>query len=254
MFGNAGAALDVPPFETRWFLPRYQPVRSGDWEIRTGTGVLAQGYWGPTVLLAGLPILLHGDETWMSLTPLEVESQTIGLALSRGHVVIMGLGMGWAAAAAALRDEVTRVTVVERDDDVLALHRELDLFAQLPEPARAKLRIVRGDALEWRGDAPVDLLMPDIWLPLVNDGRVEEVRRMQDNVQAEAIYFWGQELEIARHARAAGRELDDAGIAATIADFGLPLVGPAYPDHAGIVATVAQRWMRDRWLPSTTNA
>lgn len=244
--------MGTAPFETTWFLPRYQPVRSGDWEIRQGSNVLAQGYWGPTVLLTTFPLLLRGGETWMSITPLEVESQTIGLTLARGHVVIMGLGMGWAAAATALQPDVTRVTVIERDEDVLALHRELDLFAQLPAPARAKLHIVQADALEWQADAPVDLLMPDIWLPLVSDGRVEEVRRMQDNVRAEAIYFWGQELEIARHARAAGRELDDAGIAATIADFGLPLVGPGYPGHAGVVAAAAERWMRDRWLPSTT--
>lgn len=236
------------PFTSELFMPVYQPMRSGDWEMRIGGGVLAQGYWGPTRLIETLPALVRGGDVWMSLSPVEMESQEIGIALSHGHVVVMGMGMGWAAVVAALRDEVTRVTVVERDDDVLAIHRELNLFAQLPEAARAKLRIVQGDALEWRADAPVDLLMPDIWLPLVSDGRVEEVRRMQANVKARSIYFWGQELEIARHARAAGRALDDAGIAATIADFDLPLIGPDYPDHSAIVATVAQRWMRGRWL------
>lgn len=240
------------PFETEWFMPVYRPMRSGDWEMRVSGGVLAQGYWGPTKLVTTLPALLRGDDVWMSLTPVEMESQAIGLELSRGHVAVMGMGMGWVAMATALRDEVTKVTVVERDGDVLAIHRALDLFAQLPEAARAKLEIVQADALEWRPDVPVDLLMPDIWLPLVSDGRVEEVRRMQANVQAAAIYFWGQELEIARHARAAGRALDDEGIAATIADFGLPLIGPAYPGHAAIVGTAAQRWMRGRWLPGTT--
>ncbi len=242
----------VAPFETQWFMPEYRPMQSGDWEIRVDGGVLAQGYWGPTVLITSLPALLRGGDVWMSLTPVEMESQEIGIALSHGHVVVMGMGMGWAAMVAALRDEVTRVTVVERDGDVLAIHRELDLFAQLPEEARAKLEIVQADALEWRPDTPVDLLMPDIWLPLVSDGRVEEVRRMQANVQAEAIYFWGQELEIARHARVAGHALDAEGIAATISGFDLPLIGPDYPDYPHIIATVAQRWMRNRWLTDTT--
>ena len=246
------ALSELQPFETSWFVPDYQPMRSGDWEIHVDGGVLAQGYWSPAQLVMTLPALVRGGDVWMSLTPVEMESQEIGLALSHGHVAVMGMGMGWAAMAAALRDDVTKVTVVERDSDVLAIHRELDLFAQLPDAARAKLEIVQADALEWRPDAAVDLLMPDIWLPLVSDGRVEEVRRMQANVRAGAIYFWGQELEIARHARAVGRALDDAGIAATIADFELPLIGPAYPGHAGIVATAAQRWMRGRWLPGTT--
>jgi len=242
---------DLQPYETDWFLPEYRPMRSGAWEIRVDNGVLAQGYWSGAQLVGTLPALLRGGDVWMSLTPVEMESQAIGLALAQGHVAIMGLGMGWAAMAAALRDEVTRVTVVERDDDVLAIHRELNLFTQLPEAARAKLEIVQADALEWRPDVPVDLLMPDIWLPLVSDGRVEEVRRMQANVQAGAIYFWGQELEIARHARAAGRTLYEDGIAATIKDFALPLIGPDYPDHSAIVAIAAQRWMRGRWLPGT---
>jgi len=243
----------VASFTTRWFMPEYRPMQSGDWSMRISGGVLAQGYWGPTVLVTVLPALLRGDDVWMSLTPMEMESQEIGIALAHGHVAVMGMGMGWAAMAPTLRDEVTKVTVVERDGDVLAIHRELNLFAQLPEAARAKLEIVQADALEWRPDTPVDLLMPDIWLPLMSDGRVEEVRRMQANVQAGAIYFWGQELEIARHARTAGHALDAEGIAATIAAFDLPLIGPAYPGYPEIVKIAAQRWMRDRWLAGTAS-
>lgn len=235
-------------FTTDLFLPHYRDQANGDWTLQVRRNGLAQGYWSPAVIVAELPMLMRGGDVWMSVTPLEVESAEIGIRLSRGHVLVMGLGMGWAAMATAIRDAVTAVTVVERDPDVLALHKELDLFAQLPEAARAKIRIVAGDAYTYVPDAPVDLLMPDIWLPLINDGRIDEVRRMQGNVNAAAIYFWGQELEIARHAKAAGRELDEAGIAATIADFGLPLIGPEYPNYAALLATAANRWMRGRWL------
>lgn len=238
-------------FTTELFLPRYREIATGDWSLRIGRNGLAQGYWSPSVIVAELPMLMRGSNVWMSVTPLEVESAEIGIRLAHGHVLVMGLGMGWAAAATAMRNEVTAVTIVERDPDVLALHRELDLFAQLPEAARARLRIVEGDACAYVPDAPVDLLMPDIWLPLVNDGRVDEVRRMQANARAKAIYFWGQELEIARHAKAAGRALDAAGIAATIADFALPLIGAEWPDYPRLVATVAERWMRGRWLTSS---
>jgi hypothetical protein len=238
----------IAAFATDLFLPRYREMASGDWELRLAGNVLAQGYWGPPVISAGLPTLMRGSETWMSLSPLEVESAEIGIRLARGHVLVMGLGMGWAAAATAMRDEVTAVTVIERDPDVLALHAELDLFAQLPDAARDKIRVVQGDAYGYVPDSPVDLLMPDIWLPLVSDGRVEEVRRMQANANAGAIYFWGQELEIARHAKAAGRAFDAEGIAATIADFALPLIGPEWPDYPALLSTAANRWMRGRWL------
>ncbi|MCW2244866.1 hypothetical protein M2352_000457 [Azospirillum fermentarium] len=211
--------------------------------------VFCPGYWGKTYLVQGMAGLVRNGDTWMSMTPFELESQEIGVRLSRGHVVIMGMGMGWAAAVCALRGEVTAVTVVERDPEILALHRGLGIFSQLPPAARAKIRVEQGDAYHWTPAEPVDLLMPDIWPLAVSDGRVEEVRRMQANVRAASVYFWGQELEIARHAVAAGRALDDAGIAATIADFGLPLIGPEYPGYAGLLSTAAHRHMRDRWFP-----
>lgn len=233
------------------FVPSYTLAASGDWDLRRAELLIAKGYWSPAALVENMVALMRGGDTWMSLTPMEMESQEIGVRLAEGHVVVFGLGMGWAAAASAAMPEVTAVTVVERDPDVLALHRELNIFAQLPEAARAKVRIEQGDAYHWCPDAPVDLLMADIWLPLVSDGRVDEVRRMQANVQARGIYFWGQEMEIARHAVAAGRALDDAGIRATIADFGLPLIGADFPDYPAKVATAAHHWMRDRWLPET---
>jgi hypothetical protein len=210
------------------------------------------GYWSGSQLVTGMAALLRGGETWMSMTPLERESQGIGIGLAEGHVLIFGLGLGWAAAATAARTAVSAVTVVEKDPHVLALHQALDLFAQLPEAARAKVRVVEGDAFDYLPSEPVDMLMPDIWRPLVSDGRVHEVRRMQANVAARKIYFWGQELEIARWAAAAGRPLDRAGIAAAAAAMELPLIGPGLPGYAEKLAAAARRWIGDRWLPGST--
>lgn len=250
------AAADLVPglaADTALFRNLYRPMRSGRWELHAPAHVLTRGYWSPPgrhIMTA----LTRDGETWMSLTPLEFESQGIGVALASGHVAVLGLGMGWSAAASALRDGVTAVTVVERDRDVVAMHRALGLFARLPGGAGDKVRIVAADALDWVPDAPVDLLMPDIWLPLVSDGRVAEVQRMQANVRASAVYFWGQEMEIARHARAAGRALDADGIRATVADFALPLIGPGIPGYAECTAAAAEAWMRGCWLPAEAAA
>ncbi|MFH6785566.1 MULTISPECIES: hypothetical protein [Methylobacterium] len=242
---------DLPVFAYDLFLPVYRPLHSGTWTVHHGRNLLCQGYWSPPMLVESFTALMRGGDTWMSTTPMELESQEIGVRLARGHVVVFGLGMGWSAVASALRPEVTAVTVVERDPEVIALHRELDLAAQLPPEARDKLRVIEGDAHAWRPDGPVDLLMPDIWLPLVSDGRVEEVRAMQANVGAGRVYFWGQELEIARHAVAAGRALDEDGIQATIAALDLPLIGPELPGYAERLRQATERHMRGRWLPGT---
>lgn len=244
---------DGPGFyETDLFIPTYRLADEADgWRLQAAALSISSGYWTPTRFVRNMVGLLRHGDTWMSTTPMEMESQEIGVRLSHGHVLIFGMGMGWCAVNCALRPEVTRVTVVELDPAILALHRELDLGAQLPEQARAKLHVVQGDAYQYVPDMPVDLLMPDIWLPLMNDGRVEEVRRMQANVQAREIYFWGQELEIARHAVAWGHGLDSDGIAATIERFDLPLVGPAIDDYPGKLRAAARQHMRGRWLPGT---
>jgi hypothetical protein len=228
----------------------YRPMRVGAWELRRWPDdIPLRGYWSPVRPVSGVISLDKDGDTWMSLMPVEIESQEIGVACAEGDVAIFGLGMGWSAAATALKPEVASVTVVERDAELIALHRALDLFGRLPGGAGGKVRIVEGDAFEWRSDGPVDLLMADIWLHLVSERRIEEVRRMQANVRARRIHFWGQELEIARRAVAAGRtRLDDAALAATVAELGLPLAGLDSPDYASRLRAAAAQWMNDHWL------
>lgn len=236
------------PFAGELFVPHYKPISSGAWRLSVVPMAISPGYWSGPRPIANMAVLHRDGKSWMSTTPMEIESAEIGIRCAAGQVLIFGLGMGWAAAATACIPEVTAVTVVENDPDVLALNERLDPFAQLPAEARAKLTIVAGDAHEYRAQAPVDLLMPDIWLPLVDDGRIDEVRRMQANVAAGSVYFWGQEMELARHLAAAGLEPDDAGIAAVVAKIGLPLIGPGYPGYADKTVAAARRWMKGHWL------
>ncbi|QJE74557.1 hypothetical protein HHL28_17135 [Aerophototrophica crusticola] len=128
-------------FSTDLFVPRYRETGSGRWRMTMAPLSTSIGYWGTPYMVADLVGLLRengrgGWETWMSLAPMELESQEVGCRHARGHTVIMGLGMGWAAANTALNPNVTAVTVVERDPDVLALHRELDIWSQLPPGPR----------------------------------------------------------------------------------------------------------------------
>ena len=187
----------------------------------------------------------------MSLMPVQAEGLRLAADCAHGEVVLLGLGLGWLPALCAVRAEVEQVTVVERDAGLIEFHRALALFERLPGAAGAKVRIVAGDALDWRPDGPVDMLQVDIWQALVGADRLAEVRQIQANVGAGTLHFWGQELEIARHAAAAGRSLDEAGIAATVAGFGLPLAGPGTPGYEAKVRGAAANWMNGHWLPDT---
>lgn len=243
----------VGDFETPLWLPRLAETRYGAWSLQWLPAHAARGYWGRLYRLEAIAMLAGpfeaGEAAWMSLVPMEVESQAIGIAAAYGHTAVLGLGMGWCAANVALNPEVERVTVVERDPEIIALVERLGVFTQLPGAARAKIRVIAADALDWRPNDRVDSIQADIWATFVAPGRWDEVRRMQDNVGAGSIYFWGQELELWRlSCRARGfvpDALEPGELSALAAATGLPLVLDPSEDYPAHIAEAA-RW----WTPS----
>ena len=237
-------------FRTDLWLPEYRSVERGRWAIRRIMMAAARGYWGEVYRISGATILsgpgAEGRASWMSMTPSEIESQEIGLRAARGHTVVLGLGMGWLAANAALRREVDRVTVIERDPNIVALVEDAGVFAQLPGDAREKLELVQADALTWRPSVAVDTLQADIWERYVESGKLGDVRRMQDNIGAAALYFWGQEMEIWRFAcRRTGLHpsLDWPLVRMIVSeDIRLPLILPDWPDFPQKITSAARWW------------
>lgn len=245
----------LQPFETPLWLPQYRSGRWGAWSIDVTFTAGSRSYWGTVYPIMGIPILAgptrDGHRTWMSIIPMEIESQEIGIAAAHGHTVVLGLGMGWCAANVALNPAVTQVTVVERDPDVIAMIEAQSVFAQLPIAAQMKIRIVQDDAFDWRPDSRVDTLQADIWAGVVEPGKWGDVERLQRRIEARSIYFWGQEMEVWRLAcRAAGGvpdDLDRASLDRLVAQTGLPLIlssDEALP--AKIVA--GARW----WTPQSS--
>jgi hypothetical protein len=233
-----------------YFMPNYPTDMVGEW--RFGQAMLAgtRGYWGDMYGMRPVTLLLgpseKGTQTWMSMTAVELESQIEGVAAASGAVVVLGMGMGWAVVNTALREQVTQVTVVDRNSDVLELIERSGVLDQLPAEAREKIRIVQGDALEWRPDHKVDTLLADIWLRLVEHGKYDQARRMQANIQADQVHIWGQDLEIWRHCcRRQGNETAptrDLIEQVAAEDIKLPLVLADRADLGQRVADVAREW------------
>ena len=146
---------------------------------------------------------------------------------------------------AALHPAVSQVTVVEFDPEVIAAVSQSGIFDQLPESARARVRVVQGDAYQYVPDTPADTLLADIWLPLFGAERDEEVRRMCANTGAGQVYFWGQEMVIAHRARQRGLAISADTVADLVAEMALPLIGPAEcPDYPQRIELAATRWLK----------
>jgi hypothetical protein len=248
-------------FSSDLHLPAYRQGVVGRWRLIRSGFTVDRGYYTDLWGVWGLPVLLRdadGDgktwETWMSLSPMEIESQSIATRHAHGHTVVMGLGMGWVAINIALNPAVRRVSVIERDPEVISLFSWSNALAGLPTEVTDKIDIIQANALEWRPapDLVVDFLYADIWRTLEEPQTVADVRRMQANVAAKTVYYWGQELTL--HALSAPHMSANSKSdqwAATIQrsmdeEIVLPLLFPMDIDYVDFVRKVASQ-RRMRW-------
>lgn len=250
---HLATALGAPLFTTALHMPAYREGVVGRWKLTRTGFCFDRGYHSGLWTVFGMPVLMRASgkdaakwETWMSLTPHEIESQELGCRYAVGHTVVMGLGMGWVAVNIALNPAVSRVTIIERDPEVIELFYRSQAMAGLPDSVVDKIRIVQDDALVWIPEEKVDFLYADIWLCLEEPQALEDVRRMQANVAADSIYFWGQELLIHELANQWPEECSEADWAeaarcCVTETIDLPLLFPDDFDYPRLIAEVTRR-------------
>jgi hypothetical protein len=140
----------------------YQPFLLGDIAMRETPFFSEQTPVGfDTQPFSYLEIKQH-DSTWMSVTPFEIETMKKPLALLEGHVVTLGLGLGYIAFMASIKPNVKSVTIVEKDEKVISLFKN-NIFPFFPYPE--KITIVHQDAFDYlkRPQPNIDHLFVDIY-------------------------------------------------------------------------------------------
>lgn len=141
------------------------------------------------------PAVKESDHEWMSVKPNEVETMRSAIAAAEGEVLAFGLGLGYFAYMASLKDAVSSVTIVERDKAVIDLFQEYIL----PQfSTKRKIRILHADAF----DVAKDLAMygtfrfafVDLWHD-VSDGlplylRMKKLEKLSSSTQ---FSYWVEE-------------------------------------------------------------
>lgn len=112
------------------------------------------------------PCILQNGREWMLITPNEIETMKKPIKESCGRVLTYGLGLGYFAYMASLKDDVESVTVVERDKKVIELFKN----NTLPQfESKDKIKIVEFDALFFAAEqknkyvSDFDFVFSDIW-------------------------------------------------------------------------------------------
>ena len=116
------------------------------------------------------PTVFEDGVEWMAIKPNEIETMKPHLEKMAGRVAVFGLGMGYFAYMASLKDEVSHITIIERDQSVI------DLFVDniLPQFKNAhKISIIKADAFDFAENQmkghSYDCAFVDLWHD-VSDG------------------------------------------------------------------------------------
>ena len=110
------------------------------------------------------PAIREDGRVWMTVTPNEINTIQPAVQESCGKVLTYGLGLGYYAFHCLLKPEVSSVTVVEKNPQVIDVFRRL----LLPFfPRREALRIVEADAFDYAAsvmpDEKYDTVFTDLW-------------------------------------------------------------------------------------------
>lgn len=135
------------------------------------------------------PILYIDKQLWMSLTPMELQSQWRAIQLAEGRVGIAGLGMGYALLRIMEKPEVESVTVFEIEASVInfftANFRHREGFSKV-HFSRCDARTVKGHKF--------DFFYCDIYQTMLDDDTLDDEELLRENNEINRYVFWGEEL------------------------------------------------------------
>jgi len=252
--------LGLPVFETDMYIPEYKNAVDKNWRIsQMGLG-FDHGYISDVWAVENMSVLSKRDPensdvwySWMSICPHEIESQELCCLYAKGHTVIMGPGMCWVAINTAMNKQVTKVTVIENDREVIDLFHHSGALDGLSEEIISKIEVIYHDALTWKSDGPqVDFLYVDIWLSLAEPSTFDDLQRIQNNLSADTIYFWGQELMIYTQYKQSSPDMEainEQAVTYCVNEIiKMPLLIPDDSDYSGMInKAIEQR--KKRRLP-----
>lgn len=136
-----------------------------------------------------MPALKEGKTVWMSPALSEFRSMEEGIQKGFGKCLTFGLGIGLIVYMWLMKDEVSEVTIVEHNKDVITLFKE-KILPQFPQGK--PVHIIEGDAVEYFTEdflEQFDYVYADFW-ESTEDGLPLYTRLMEKDCTAEHVDYW----------------------------------------------------------------
>ena len=144
------------------------------------------GYFEEDILMPAL----HEEETvWMAPAVSEFSSMEEGIRKGHGKCLTFGLGIGLIVYMWLRKEEVTDVTIVEFNKDVIQLFQK-HILPQFPEGK--SVNIIHGDAFDYYKEdflQQFDYVYVDFW-ESTEDGLTYYTKLMETGVDLPQVDFW----------------------------------------------------------------
>ena len=154
-----------------------------DYSLKMGIAAFDKDYIYPSISLY--------NQEWMSLNQHEIRTMETPIALARGKVLTLGLGLGYFTFMVSNKEEVKEVHIVEMDSELIQLFNKylLPLF-----PHKEKIHIHKADAyyfIDNINDNDYDYIFSDLWQD-VSDGVISylKLKRVFIHFKKTTCSYW----------------------------------------------------------------
>lgn len=138
------------------------------------------------------PAVHENNREWMAIKPNEIETIQPAIDAVSGNVITFGLGMGYFAYMASIKQSVSSVTIIERDNAVIQLFERF-ILPQFEQ--KNKIHIIQSDAFEFinskMSQLSFDFAFVDLWHD-VSDGLplYQKMKKLEHTIPQTKFLYW----------------------------------------------------------------
>lgn len=122
---------------------------------------------------------------WMSLTPMEFMSLRVGTKLAKGHTIVAGLGLGHQLIEVSQRDNVERITLIERSKGLVDW-----MMPRVAPYLNKPVDVIVGDVFNELPKITADVALIDIYPRYGNNGS-DHCRLVRKSPNVKKMWSWG---------------------------------------------------------------
>lgn len=105
----------------------------------------------------------QNNTTWMLISPHEIETMEDSIKKASGNVLVYGLGLGYYPYMISLKDNVNKITIIEKDEVAINIFKKY-ILPQFEN--KNKIEVINEDAFEFTkklNDSPYNYAFVDIY-------------------------------------------------------------------------------------------